>query len=575
MQKVTHGSLFSGSGGFDQAARMAGIESVWQSEIEPYPLRVLKKNFPDAVQLGDIQMIDGAKIEPVDIISGGSPCQDMSVAGKRSGLDGERSTLFHQQVRIVKEMRRATHGRKPRFMVWENVPGAFSSNGGEDFRNVLEEIVSIAEPEVHIPELGKKRRWPPTGAIMGTGFSLAWRVMDAQYWGVPQRRRRIYLVADFGGTSAAEILFKPKGVSWNPSEGRNQRQEAAGDPAAGIGEAIPIENHSQDCRVGLSADGICQTLTGKMGTGGNNVPLLMDPAGPMAFHLTQDPISSEKVTPCVSTGNSKNGQAAIGVAVPKAFGIGSYHSGGMLSDNPDVGFYEAETSRTIDTGGADPTRHQGGMAVVAFEPGAASRVGNHVYDDGKAGTLRARAGDNQQAVVIPIEGNGSRPSHSGAGFCESDKMYTLNATEQHAVAYESHSVFPEKSGTLTAKMAKGTGGPAGDECQNLVVDYIVRRLTPLECCRLQGFPDDWTDDLPEPDGKKEIQYWTDVWLEHWALVDRPKGTKHPKNEKAVRRWLESEPSDSDKYKLWGNGLALPCAYFVFRGIKEVLSGEDA
>ena len=605
MQTVTHGSLFSGSGGFDQAARMVGMESAWQSEIEPYPIRVLKKNFPDAVQLGDIQRINGAKIEAVDVISGGSPCQDMSVAGKRSGLDGERSTLFHQQIRIVKEMREATNGEKPRFMVWENVPGAFSSNGGEDFRNVLEEIIGISEPGVHVPRPGKKgSRWAYAGAIMGDGYSVAWRVMDAQYWGVPQRRRRIYLVADFGGTSAPEILFKCKGVSWNPSEGRNQRKEAARDFEEGAGEAgrslyggaVPIENHSQDSRVGISPDGICQTLTGKMGTGGGNVPLLLDAVavreragcdGGGKGALIQEEISG--------TLKQVNDQA---VFQPKAFGIGSYFSGGMLSDNPEVGFYEAKTSRTIDTSGGDPTRHQGGIAVVAFEPGAASRVGNHVWDDGKTGALRARAGDNQQAVVIPIEGNGARPSHSGAGFCESDKMYTLNATEQHAVAYAvgrdnttaweekaqaltseevpgsvAHPVFPEISGTLTAKMAKGTGGPAGDECQNLVLDYIVRRLTPLECCRLQGFPDDWTDSLPAGDSNAEIRFWMDVWLEHWALVDRGNGVKRPKDEKAVRRWLAGDPSDSDQYKLWGNGLALPCAYFVFQGIKEVLDGS--
>lgn len=287
------------------------------------------------------------------------------------------------------------------------------------------------------------------------------------------------------------------------------------------------------------------------------------------------------------------------VLQPQAFGIGSYHSGGMLSDNPNVGYYEAKTARTIDTSGSDPTRHQGGIAVVAFEPGAASRVGNHVYEDGKSGTLRARPGDNQQAVVIPIEGNGARPSHLGAGFSESDKMYTLNSTEQHAVAYAvgrdnctaeeeraqtltseevpgsvAHPIFPEISGTLTAKMAKGTGGPAGDECQNLVLDYIVRRLTPLECCRLQGFPDGWTDGLKQEDAdKKEVRFWMDAWLEHWAVAGRKNGIKRPKDEKAVRRWLAGEPSDSDQYKLWGNGIALPCAYFVFQGIRKVLDGS--
>lgn len=160
MQKtLTHGSLFSGSGGFDEAARMNGIKSLWCSEIEPFPLRVLKKNFPEAEQLGDISQIDGERITPVDIISGGSPCQDMSIAGNREGLDGSRSTLFHEQIRIVKEMRKKTDGKYPRFMVWENVPGAFSSNKGEDFRCVLEEIIRISEPGVSVPR-------PPRGGAM-------------------------------------------------------------------------------------------------------------------------------------------------------------------------------------------------------------------------------------------------------------------------------------------------------------------------------------------------------------------------------------------------------------------------
>ena len=231
MQKtLTHGSLFSGSGGFDEAARMNGIKNIWCSEIEPFPLRVLKKNFPEALQLGDISQIDGAEIPAVDIISGGSPCQDMSVAGKRAGLNGERSTLFHEQIRIVEEMREKTDGKYPRFMVWENVPGAFSSNKGEDFRCVLEEIVRIKEPGVSIPRpLCRGGKWSYSGAIMGDGFSLAWRTFDAQYWGVPQRRRRIYLVADFGGECAPQILFKCKGLPWNIAKSLVKRENIAGD----------------------------------------------------------------------------------------------------------------------------------------------------------------------------------------------------------------------------------------------------------------------------------------------------------------------------------------------------------
>ena len=151
--------------------------------------------------------INGAEVEPVGVIIGGSPCQDLSVAGKRAGLDGERSGLFMEQIRIIKEMRDATNGISPRYMVWENVPGAFSSNKGEDFRIVLEETAKIADETAIIPR-PDKGKWTNAGAIMGDGWSIAWRVFDAQFWGVPQRRRRIALVADFGGQSAPEILFE-------------------------------------------------------------------------------------------------------------------------------------------------------------------------------------------------------------------------------------------------------------------------------------------------------------------------------------------------------------------------------
>ena len=156
--------------------------------------------------------INGAKVEPVDVVIGGSPCQDLSVAGKRAGLDGKRSGLFMEQIRIIKEMRDATNGISPRYMVWENVPGAFSSNKGEDFRIVLEETAKIADETAVIPRPANGK-WSNSGAIVADGWSIAWRVFDAQFWGVPQRRRRISLVADFGGDTAPEILFEREGVS--------------------------------------------------------------------------------------------------------------------------------------------------------------------------------------------------------------------------------------------------------------------------------------------------------------------------------------------------------------------------
>ncbi|MGF3066960.1 DNA cytosine methyltransferase [Facklamia sp. P12950] len=201
MNNLTLGSLFDGSGGFPLAAKVVGIKPIWASKIEPFPIRVTSKRMPEVRYLGDLCKIKGDEIEPVDIISFGSPCQDLSIAGKRGGLKGSQSNLFFEAIRIIKEMRWKTGGEKPRYIIWENVPGAFSSNQGEDFRRVLDEIISIkgAFPSVPMPY---KNKWPYADLLMGEGFSLAYRVLDAKYFGVPQRRRRIFLVADFNGRCA-------------------------------------------------------------------------------------------------------------------------------------------------------------------------------------------------------------------------------------------------------------------------------------------------------------------------------------------------------------------------------------
>ena len=239
------GSLFDGIGGFPLAAVHNGITPAWASEIEAFPMDVTKIRFPGMLHVGDITKLDGAALPPVEVICGGSPCQDLSVAGKRQGLAGERSGLFMEQVRIVKEMREADGRRgipddlvRPRYLVWENVPGAFSSAGGEDFRAVIEEIVRIKDSSCHVPgpDAG---RWGPAGAaVLGDQFSLAWRVLDAQFWGVAQRRRRIFLVADFGGLTAPEILFKQDSLPGDTAAGGGQGQgtaEAAEGGADGAG----------------------------------------------------------------------------------------------------------------------------------------------------------------------------------------------------------------------------------------------------------------------------------------------------------------------------------------------------
>ena len=232
----TMGSLFDGIGGFPLAAIANGIFPVWASEIEMFPIKVTKRRFPQMLHVGDITKLDGGKLPPVDVICGGSPCQDLSVAGARAGLAGERSGLFMEQIRIVKEMRAADEKRgrtaeliRPRYMVWENVPGAFSSGTtkGEDFRIVLEEIVRVKVHSVSIPR-PHPWGWKPAGRIrMGTDFSLAWRCLDAQYWGVAQRRNRIFLVVDFAGDSAEKILFDQESLPGHSEKSKRTWKEVA------------------------------------------------------------------------------------------------------------------------------------------------------------------------------------------------------------------------------------------------------------------------------------------------------------------------------------------------------------
>jgi DNA (cytosine-5)-methyltransferase 1 len=226
MAELTLGSLFDGIGGWPLSGSEYGIKTLWTSEIDPYPAAVSLHHFPEAKQLGDITKIDVDTLEPVDIICAGSPCQDLSVAGKRAGLEGERSGLFHTAIRLVHELRKRTG--KPRYFVWENVPGAFSSNKGLDFRAVLEEIT---EAEIPMP---RDNKWAESGMVQWGGTSsLAWRTLDAQYWGVPQRRKRIFLVADFGGFTAGEILFERKSLHGHTSESERKGQDLATDAGTG------------------------------------------------------------------------------------------------------------------------------------------------------------------------------------------------------------------------------------------------------------------------------------------------------------------------------------------------------
>ncbi len=600
---LTLGSLFDGSGGFPLGGVLAGITPIWASEIEPFPVGVTTVRFPNMKHYGDISTIDGSELEPVDIISFGSPCQNLSVAGKREGLDGDRSSLFYEAIRIVKEMREKTNGKYPRYIVWENVPGAFSSNKGEDFKAVLNEICKVKDEQVSVP---KPAKWENAGRIMGDGFSIAWRLLDAQYWGVPQRRQRIYLVADFDGGSAGKILFESEGLSGYSAEGFKSWQNAANGSSESIGEtggqdSLMFENHSQDTRY-RGPLAVAQTVSSTYGTGGNNQPFVVQTPKTLKVRcgcegggkgaLVQDNLSAT-----LSTNNDQT------LFQPRAYGVCAKNSNSMKSDNPNSGFYEADTSRCLDANGGNPTCNQGGIAV--------------------------------------IEGNGSRPSHRGDGYKESDVMYTLNATEQHAVAFaEVHATLSANDGpkgpssqmmknleenfvgevsygigrpamnqgynakfsfqieeevepTLVASGASGVAHPrfssskasffteANEECANTLVatdykdppivndgdevDYIVRRLTPTECARLQGFPDWWCDDIGIPNPTDEdIAKWREVFETHAKAIGK---TTKTKSDAQIRKWLQNPQSDSAEYKMWGNGVALPNVFFVLAGIK--------
>lgn len=293
-------SLFDGSGGFPLAASLCGIEPVYAAEVEPYPIAVTKNRFPKMKHLGDVSKVKGGEIEPVDIITFGSPCQDMSIAGKRAGLkhadmgdyETTRSGLFLEAIRIIKEMREATNGVYPRYAIWENVPGAFSSNRGEDFRTVLEEFIRVKEKDAVMPDV-PKAGWPYADCYSGNGWSLAYRVFDAQYWGVPQRRRRIYLVADFRGQRAGEILLKPEGLRRNSAQSGTHGQETARCAKNSVGTAIGgVDRYNQSFLSGLA-----QTL--RASGGGDCIPTVLAPvanAGDNRLAIVQ-PIIVRRLTP--------------------------------------------------------------------------------------------------------------------------------------------------------------------------------------------------------------------------------------------------------------------------------------
>ena len=528
------------------------------------------------LHLGDITRIHGAGVPAVEAVIGGSPCQDLSVAGKRAGLDGERSGLFMDQIRVIKEMRdydkrvnaRTGPDVRPRYMVWENVPGAFSSAGGEDFRAVLEETARIAEKDAVIPR-PENGKWQTAGCIMGDGWSIAWRVLDAQFWGVPQRRRRIALVADFGGDTAPEILFERESVSGDSQESGTAREGTAGNAENGFGAAV---------------DGVkcltpwdCQSKR------------VFDTDGAMSTYQAMGDGGANNVAVCYS--------------------FDALASNSMKSANPNSGCREVECSKTLDCFDPNPSKNQGGIAVVqscvaiGFKPRQSEKARSLGCEVKKAPSL-----ETSQNAAICIQGNcidrADTAGCNGKGWRDDDVSFTLNTIDRPAVyAIENHPADSrcnisddgivqtlssrmgtgggnvpmcmsmqgfgdyresevsspcksrdfkdatdlvcavdcrngtENPGTNGTLQAKSNGGMSLNLQNTVRVQNLVRRLTPMECERLQGYPDGWTD----------IGEWVDS-----------KGKKH-------------ESSDSARYKSLGNSIALPPWRFVLSRLNAYLT----
>ena len=557
------GSLFDGIGAFPYAASLLGIMPVWASEILPAAISVTRRHFPEMEHVGDITKLDGAKLEPVDIIAFGSPCQDLSQAagGKRAGLAGERSGLFMEAIRIIREMRCATNGNYPRYAIFENVPGCFSSNGRRDYKAVLE---AFAESDIPMPESG---RWRNAGLVRSAGVNIAWCVYDAQHFGLAQRRKRLFLIADFGKGCPEEILLIPKSLPRHFTQG--------GTPGQGASAAA---------------------------------------------------------------------ESGVGSAEPRVYGICSLASNSMKSDNPHSGFYEADTSRTLDLNCGNPSCNQGGMAVVAraesILPSIAMRIRSGCEGGGKgpllqterSGTLATgndqylfcaattqpnaeicdnlcptitatagNSGNNKPYIVHPeiagtlcasaaglsrpagmasetdltiahatfsrrrsdvfqsddiastqtarqhkdatdlcvsycLQGNmigrDDRNGPAGSGVNE-NISFTLNGADRHAVAVDCRNLreIQELYGTL---QAKSTAGYSLNYLNPVRDGYVVRRLTPTECEKLMGFDTGWT--AYGHDGK--------------------------------------EISDSRRYSMLGNSIATPCAAYILQGILEQYAKED-
>ncbi len=572
--RITLGSLFDGIGGFPFCAGLSGITPVWAAEIEPACVAVTKRHFPNMLHFGDVSKINGAEIPPVDVITFGSPCQDLSVAAQRKGLkhidngDDEttRSGLFIEAIRIIYEMREATNGLYPTFLVWENVPGAFSSRKGRDFQTVLEKITKT---DIPMPASG---RWANAGVVRGRGICAAWRVLDAQYWGVPQRRKRIFLVGSFGSDCAEEILFKRDRVQRYLTPRRTQGQGITDDiddsvakcdseciinavvydaRGNGDGKTAPTMTGDHESRMtdyssiivmatqqgkAEIANNLCPTITAAAGTSGNNQPVVCYSAG--------------------FKGGTGAKAGSVGFEEEKSPTLMSTPSG--TNTTPTVvyaiGNGQAENTGLHKKVGALNCMHDQQAIVYALDRAAFNQGENAKYD--------FEISDSGINSTIVSKG----PSAVCYNIC-SDASNAMKSDNPHSGIYEA-----EQTRTLDGKGGNPSCNQGGTVICQKLVEWIVRRLTPLECERLQGYPDGWTQ-IPKTESMSEADF--ELFKTVFLLDKQIRGKKVkavPTREQLIK-WYNKLECDSTRYKQLGNSLAIPCALRVISGIAEYIREE--
>lgn len=588
MSEPTLLSLFDGSGGFPLAAQLCGIRPVAASEVEPYCIAVTRSRFPGMKHLGNVAEIHGDEIEPVDVITFGAPCQDLSVAGKRAGLrhgdlgdeETTRSGLFMEAVRIIKEMREATNGEYPKYCIYENVPGAFSSSKGEDWRIVLEELIKIVEPGAVMPPV-PKNGWPYADSYCGDGWSLAYRVLDAQFIRTAQRRRRVFLTLDLTGNRARKISFERDGLRGHFETFRTAWETPAGDAS----DCTGATDRAREC-VAYSFDSLASNS--------------MKSSNP---HSGCRWVEVAKTLDTTDPNPSKN---QGGIAIVESAPVLQLVPNILLDDQGG----QQINVRTDDKCPTLRAEAHGNVPAVVEQ----HLFENHSQDSRYRGPLdvcpmlpaQLGTGGNNQPFVVEetysIQGNtiDRDAKQNGSGVCE-NVAHTLNSVDRHAAAYSIgngqlnqismsevcntldcmhdkqavlvHGVdcrnpteHPELYPTL---QAKPNGGQSLNYSGAVRIEYLVRRLTPTECARLQGFPDDWGHpDQKEDFTDEEYRFWLDVRNTHAAF--NGKAVKDYTKPQMVK-WYGKLHSDSSEYKMWGNGIALPCAVYIMQGIAEALN----